>query len=172
VFVPALATKPQLRAELRARRRAITADPVDRADRSARIWTRIVPLLGPGATGPGSQRARIMLFESRPTEPDTAGWVGWCRAAGHDVFLPAVDGPDLRVEPGDVDPTTLDVVIVPGLGFTGRGDRLGQGGGHYDRFLARLAPGTLTIGVCFAEQLLDELPTEPHDRAVDHVVTD
>ena len=47
-----------------------------------------------------------------------------------------------------------------------------SGGGHYDRFLAALPAGCLTVGVCFAEQLVDELPVEPHDRPVDVVVSD
>ena len=113
-----------------------------------------------------------MLFDSLPGEPDTSGWIEWCRAHGHEVFLPEVDGLELRVMPGDVDPATLDVVIVPGLAFTPDGRRLGQGGGHFDRFLLRLRPDCVTVGVCFREQLLEQLPTAAHDVHVDHVVTD
>ena len=151
---------------MRAVRRAIAADAADRADRSERIWAGIVAATG---LAPPSQ---VMLFEGLPTEPDTAPWFAWCRA--HDVaaFAPAVDGPDLRVVPGDVDPGVLDVVVVPGLAFTADGRRLGQGGGHYDRFLPRLRPGCRTVGAAFAEQLVDDLPTEPHDVLLDLVVTD
>ena len=53
-----------------------------------------------------------MLFESLPTEPDTAGWFTWCHDHDVAVYLPAVDGPDLRVQPGDLDPAALDVVVV------------------------------------------------------------
>jgi len=74
--------------------------------------------------------------------------------------------------PGDVEPTTLDVVIVPGLAFAVDGRRLGQGGGHYDRFLPRLRAECLTIGVCYAEQLVADLPNDTHDVAVHLVVTD
>jgi 5-formyltetrahydrofolate cyclo-ligase len=88
------------------------------------------------------------------------------------VFSPAVDGPDLRVEPGDVDPVHLDVVVVPGLAFTADGRRLGQGGGHYDRFLTRVRPDCVTVGAAFAEQLVADLPTDPHDIRLDFVVTD
>ena len=88
------------------------------------------------------------------------------------MFLPEVDGLELRVMPGDVDPATLDVVVVPGLAFTPDGGRLGQGGGHFDRFLLRLRPDCVTVGVCFREQLLEQLPTAAHDVHVDHVVTD
>ena len=64
-----------------------------------------------------------------------------------------------------MDPRALDVVVVPGLAFTPDGRRLGQGGGHYDRFLPRLRPDCVTIGACFAEQVVADLPTEPHDVA-------
>jgi len=45
-------------------------------------------------------------------------------------------------------------------------------GGHYDRFLPRLRPGCRTVGAGFAEQLVADLPTEPHDVRLDLVVTD
>ncbi len=113
-----------------------------------------------------------MLFDALPTEPDTGPWRESLRERGIEVFLPEVDGPDLRVMPGDIDPTTLDLVIVPGLAFTRDGRRLGQGGGHFDRFLPRLPDSCLTIGVCFSEQLVADLPTGAHDVHVHHVVTD
>jgi 5-formyltetrahydrofolate cyclo-ligase len=61
---------------------------------------------------------------------------------------------------------------VPGVAFTAAGHRLGQGGGWYDRFLSGLRPGVARIGVCFAECLVDELPTEAHDVIMDLVITD
>jgi 5-formyltetrahydrofolate cyclo-ligase len=170
--------KRRLRAEMREVRRRIAADPADRAVRSARIWARIVSMADLGADSLESEthRAqtvrRIMLYESLPGEPDTTEWSAWCRARGLTVFTPEVDGPDLRVQPGDVDPVSLDVVVVPGLAFTADGRRLGQGGGHFDRFLPRLRVDCLTVGVCFREQLVAELPTGVHDVAVHRVVTD
>ena len=113
-----------------------------------------------------------MAYEPLPGEPDLDRLVAWASAAGVDVFVPAVDGPDLRVEPGGVDPTTLDVVIVPGLAFTVDGHRLGQGGGHFDRFLPRLSPSCLKAGVAFREQVVDVVPMEPHDVVLDVVITD
>ena len=166
--------KRALRAELRRIRREITADPADRLARSRRIWARIVSLADLGAHSLESEtlRAQIMLFEGLATEPATEEWFAWCRAHGLAVYSPEVDGPDLRVQPGDLDPAELDVVVVPGLGFTADGRRLGQGGGHYDRFLTRLRPDCVMIGACFVEQLVEDLPTEPHDTTVHHVATD
>ncbi len=171
------AAKRALRARLREVRAAIAADPRDRLARSARIWARIVPFVELGAQSPGSgsQRAqmpRVLLFESLPTEPETAGWIEWCEERGIEVLLPEVDGPELRVMPGDVDPTTIDFIVVPGLAFTRDATRLGQGGGHFDRFLPLLADGCLRIGVAFREQIVDGLPVESHDVTLDLVVTD
>jgi len=165
------ARKRALRAQMRMVRAGIAADAEDRSARSSRIWAQILAL-----RASGGQRllapARIMLFDGLPTEPDTVPWFEWCRELDLDVFAPAVDGADLRVVPGDVDPATLDIVVVPGLAFTVDGRRLGQGGGHYDRFLPRLRPDCVTIGACFAEQIVADLPIEDHDRRVDVVATD
>jgi 5-formyltetrahydrofolate cyclo-ligase len=63
----------------------------------------------------------------------------------------------------------FDVIIVPGLGFTKSGKRLGRGGGYYDRFLAQ-HPEARKVGVCFKEQILDDLPTESHDVRMDQII--
>lgn len=165
---PIAAAKADLRSRLRGIRRMIAADAADRAARSERIGAGILGTLETG----GRTVRRALLFESLSSEPDSSSWIDLLAARGVDVFLPEVDGEHLRVRPDDLDPLRLDLVVVPGLGFTVDGRRLGQGGGHYDRFLARLAPTCLTIGVCFAEQLLADLPTGPFDRRVDVVVTD
>lgn len=66
----------------------------------------------------------------------------------------------------------LDAVVVPGVAFDADGGRLGYGRGFYDRFLSRLRPGTLVIGVAFATQVVDAVPREAHDLPVDAVVTE
>lgn len=81
---------------------------------------------------------------------------------------------DIR-EPGPGCPVrdagTMDLIILPGAAFTRDGKRLGYGGGFYDTLLAGPAAGIPLAGVCFPCQLLDDLPTEPHDRRVDMVIT-
>lgn len=71
-----------------------------------------------------------------------------------------------------VDPAVVDVVLVPGVAFDVHGGRLGAGGGHYDRLLARLPEHTTRIGVCFACQVVPRVPREDHDELVDVVVTE
>lgn len=68
-------------------------------------------------------------------------------------------------------PEQIEVMVVPAVGFTRRGARMGRGRGYYDRYLGVAeAAHIYKIGTCFACQLVDELPTEPHDVAMDRVV--
>lgn len=66
-------------------------------------------------------------------------------------------------------PEAIDLLVVPGVAFTREGARLGRGKGYYDRYLAQDEVHAYCVGVCFAHQLVDELPVEPHDRAMDAV---
>lgn len=70
-----------------------------------------------------------------------------------------------------VSPQDVDLVVVPGLAFDRAGHRLGHGHGYFDRLLARLPRPTQTVGLCFAFQLLDHLPRQPHDQTVHTVLS-
>lgn len=71
-----------------------------------------------------------------------------------------------------VDPALrFDAVIVPMLGFDPRLHRIGFGGGYYDKFLAA-QPQARKIGVCFEQGLVKRLPREPHDVALDMIITE
>ena len=74
---------------------------------------------------------------------------------------PVADGPVAD------DPTAL--VLMPGLAFDPQGRRIGYGGGFYDKFLA-LEPGHPTLALCYAFQMVDEIPTEEFDVPVDRVL--
>lgn len=69
----------------------------------------------------------------------------------------------------EIDVSQIDMIIVPAVAFTRNGQRLGQGGGYYDRLLQK--SDAYTIGVGFDFQLLDYLPLEEHDRSLDCIVT-
>ncbi len=142
-----------LRREMRTLRRGIG----DQAGRSARIVERLLALPEVAAA------ARVLVFDAVPGEPDLSSLCDALRDRGVETRVPEDD---------DVDASWPDLVIVPGVAFTVSGDRLGQGGGWYDRFLPHLRRGCPAIGVAFAEQILPRLPTEPHDVRVDRVVTD
>ncbi|MGM0431822.1 MAG: 5-formyltetrahydrofolate cyclo-ligase [Spirochaetota bacterium] len=68
--------------------------------------------------------------------------------------------------------TKNTVIIVPGMAFTATGERLGRGGGYYDRFLASSRDCVLPLGVCFREQVLESLPTTGHDQSISRLFTD
>ena len=68
-----------------------------------------------------------------------------------------------------VDPSQLDVVLVPGVSFDGRGGRLGFGGGFYDRFLVRTS--AVRVGVAHDVCLGCDLPCDEHDQRMDWIVT-
>lgn len=79
-------------------------------------------------------------------------------------------------EPRDELPTfdcsLIEFVLVPGLAFDREGNRLGRGGGFYDRFLAGLPVRCVRCGFCFDAQVCEAVPTESHDELVNLIVTE
>ncbi len=71
----------------------------------------------------------------------------------------------------EIDPDDLDLVLCPGLAFSTSGNRLGQGGGYYDRYLPK-ATKARRIGIAFNLQLRDSIPSNPHDIAMHEIVTE
>jgi 5-formyltetrahydrofolate cyclo-ligase len=72
----------------------------------------------------------------------------------------------------EVPPDELDLVIVPGVGFSREGGRMGNGQGYYDRLLANVRLDCPLIGLCYECQLFDDLVVGPHDVFMDKVVTE
>jgi 5-formyltetrahydrofolate cyclo-ligase len=66
----------------------------------------------------------------------------------------------------------IDVAVVPGVAFDQAGNRLGHGGGFYDRYLFELPRRVPRIGVCFDLQVVKDVPASEHDEPVDYVVTE
>jgi 5-formyltetrahydrofolate cyclo-ligase len=76
-------------------------------------------------------------------------------------------------EPGkEIAPEELDLVIVPGVGFSRTGGRMGNGQGYYDRLLANVRPECPLIGLCYESQLFDDLIVGPHDVFMNKIVTE
>jgi len=138
-------------------------------------------------------QAVIGLYHATPYEASARGYARFFHEAGHRVALPhfaaddaamdfrahtdphdesdLVPGPfGLKQPSNDAEAVLPDVLFVPLVGFTADLIRLGQGGGHYDRWLAQ-HPGRMAIGLAWDAQLVDTLPVEPHDIALDAVVT-
>ena len=84
---------------------------------------------------------------------------------------PLVKGPWGTMQPAEAAEAVLPALLFcPLVGFDRRGGRLGQGGGHYDRWLETHRE-TLRIGLAWDCQMVESLPTEPHDAVLDLVVT-
>lgn len=150
------------KSELRRRMNVLRRTIDDRAERSIRLWSNV-------RVEPSVRAARtIMLFDAMNGEPDASSFAQWCASVAKHVVIPA----GKRDAAYPADPRSLDVVVVPGLAFTLHGDRLGQGAGWYDRLLDELRDDCVSIGVGFAEQIVDFVPTEPHDQRIDVIVTD
>ncbi len=69
-------------------------------------------------------------------------------------------------------PEDIDFVFMPGVAFTKGGKRLGYGGGYYDQLLLRMKPSVPKIALAFELQIVDTLPTEPHDIIIDGILTE
>lgn len=67
-------------------------------------------------------------------------------------------------------PEEIDLLIVPGVAFTRSGDRIGYGGGYYDRFIPRCNKANI-LALAFPEQIYDNLPTEAHDLRIPLIIT-
>jgi 5-formyltetrahydrofolate cyclo-ligase len=134
----------------------------------------------------------VMAFSSFGSEVPTIGVIDGLLARGVLVLLPAIVDGELearRYEPGGemtptsfgalepvgdaIDPTVIDVVCTPAVAFDRSGNRVGYGGGFYDRFLPRTRPDTVRAGLAFERQVVDEeLPLGRSDQRVDVVVTE
>lgn len=69
-----------------------------------------------------------------------------------------------------VSPCDIDVMVVPGVAFTSCGNRMGRGKGFYDKYMSQCGFRAFKLGVCYLEQLVDELPVEQHDIKMDAVI--
>lgn len=139
------------------------------------------------------QANRIFAYYSVGREPDTLELIRLCLEAGKEVFLPRSysggrmdfaplacpigqlsEGPFGIPQPAGKLPAAAaekgDLIIVPALCFDERLYRLGHGGGYYDRFLE--GAEALAIGLCRERLVLNAIPTEPHDRPVDILITE
>ena len=96
-----------------------------------------------------------------------------CKVAGHSDLSPGAYG-ILEPDTPSIDTASLPpcVVVVPGVAFTKICERMGRGGGHYDRLLAELSPHAITVGLAYSFQLLDHLPQSGWDRRLNFVVTE
>jgi len=175
--------KRQIRQDIRQQRDALSALEV--SSRSRRIVRRVVAMEQFEATG------CLGCYVSRQNEVDTHNLIGMAIDQGKIVGAP-VSGEDGRMEhfsilslsellPGrfgilepqsthPISELEFEMVVIPGIAYDRSGNRIGSGGGYYDRFLSGIS--AFKVGLGFDFQMLEALPSESHDVVLDAVVTE
>jgi 5-formyltetrahydrofolate cyclo-ligase len=177
--------KRELRTRLLTERRRL--DPTTRSQAAERLAEKVTALIAGNAVG------CVCAYVSLDEEPGTVPLLARCYDSGITVLLPMLrPGGDLdwaRYRPGDLhrgpfgllQPASpplgtdavraAELIICPGLAGTPAGDRLGRGGGSYDRALARSRPTSRRCLLLYDSEVLDAVPTDAHDERVDVIVT-
>ena len=173
--------KKELRAQIRKLKRAMTEEQIVEA--SARLGELFIET--------PEYKAAKTIYGYLPynQEVRTVPMLEQALRDGKKVAVPKCYGDEMsfiymddlsKVAPGyaDIpepiadDPVAEDktaLVLMPGMAFTEKGDRMGYGGGFYDKFLAA-EPEHPTVALCYAFQMVESLPTEEYDIPVDRVV--
>lgn len=179
-----MATAKQIlrREVLQRLKTAAQADPAQL--RSAGLRGRLAPILRDGARC-------VAIYAPLPHEvnllpllqeyPQHRYAFPLCKP-GRRLEFREVKAPESDLQPGAMNipepaphtpivlPEQIDILIVPGVAFTRQGDRMGYGGGYYDRFIPRCSNAQV-LALAFGEQLVDSLPTEEHDLRIPHLIT-
>lgn len=173
--------KKEIRREVR--RRIAEIDAPSRALAAERIFSQIETL------EPFREARCIALFAAMKDEVPTDFALRRWRDMGKRIVVPRVEGDVMRFydyapermqtgafgieEPmGDEECscTDIDIMIVPARAFTRRGERLGRGGGFYDKYMSLNGFRAYKVGIAFSCQIFDAIPTDAHDIIVDEVV--
>ena len=147
---------------------------------------RLLTQLFSKSKGAGTRR-RVFVYLSYSSEAPTDKLIETLKEEGWEVFCPRVErqemfpvllGDDftldrhgIREPVGERTFEEMPFVITPLLAVDRLGNRLGYGGGYYDRYFAG-APNAVRIGYCYHFQIVNEVPTEDTDARLHYVVTD
>lgn len=174
---PTSAAKTELRRRLRTARRERLPERDVEAEGTA-LADAVAVLVEELTDG---RVCRVAAYESRPAEPPTHLLVERLTTKGYEVVVPiTLDDLDLDWKiSGTTEPLGCNaihearLVVTPALAVDRAGHRLGQGGGSYDRALARRHPDAVVVALLFDAEVLTagEVPVDDHDVPVDLVVT-
>ncbi|MEW5898924.1 MAG: 5-formyltetrahydrofolate cyclo-ligase [Bacillota bacterium] len=181
--------KGEIRKEVLKARLALPAEEVD--EKSANILKRLLAL------EEYRRAAVLMTYVDFRNEVRTGDLIRESLARGKRVAVPFTDPRDRRLIPSlllnfpedlapgtwgilepapgclrPVKPAEIDLVVVPGVAFDEKGNRLGYGGGYYDRFLPQTRPGCFHVAPAFELQIRPELTPDPYDCPVHCLVTE
>ena len=174
--------KKNIRAEVRRRIKLLSEE--EKQSSATAIFAKIE------ATEAFAKAECVALFVAMWDEVPTTETLERWRGLGKHVVIPRVEGDIMRyydyhpdrmivgafgiIEPvgnKEVSADAIDLMIVPARAFTPNGDRMGRGGGFYDKYMSLEGFRAVKYGVAFACQIFDTLPTDPHDISVDEVFT-
>lgn len=180
-------SKQQLRREILAQRRSLSSEWI--AGASAAMTEMIT------AWEPYRSAKTVMLYLAMADEPQLDDLIAHARSKGKQVVIPALtevkgimEGavitgespyligafglriPDLS-QCAVIDPTEIDLILVPGVVFDHQGNRIGMGAGYYDRYLVR-ATGAVKAGIVWNLQVVPSLTSEDHDIPVEYLITE
>ncbi len=180
-----------VRRQLRARRRSLLPQRDRDADAgaiaatvSALLDTLALPPEATAEHSPYEDQPCVAIYRSLPHEPPTGALADMLHARGVRVIVPEtlpdldLEWRELRAE-GSEGPrlghegiAAARLILTPALAVDRSGTRLGQGGGCYDRALARRRPDALVVAIVNDEEYAESpLPRDPHDVRVDAVIT-
>ena len=173
--------KRSLRKDIRAEIAKLTTE--EKQSLSAQIFSKLADL------DEVCKASVVALFVSLADEPQTAEIIEQLLQKNKRVVVPRIEGEEMNfydiseglksgafgiMEPiskEPIEPSKIDVMVVPGVVFTLDGARCGRGKGFYDKYLASKDFRAYTIGVCYPCQIVETLPTEEHDKMLDCVVS-
>lgn len=177
----ALELKKNLRCDMKARRNALTDEEKKHA--AANCLSKLKEL-------PEFMNADwIYAYIACRNELETAYIISWCLSYGKHVAVPKVQGEFMHfyeitalsdcvpgafgiLEPAGEEKdriTTPGFMLVPGLAFDKNGNRLGYGGGFYDKYLASHEE-IITAALGYDFQIVEKVPSEPHDKKMDYLI--
>ncbi len=173
--------KEDIRSRVKARKSLLSAS--EKMSAAASVFSRLEQ------SAAFTLAEKILLYHSLPDELSTHKFLErWC--GRKHFFLPRVNGLNLEILPYDrsrmalgafhieeptgndtADISQIELVVVPAVAYDRRGNRVGRGKGYYDRLLAETKATKVGVGYDF-QLLEEEIPSEPHDVAVDIVITE
>ena len=179
--------KGKIRSGIQSKRDSL--DVSIRQEKSRQIADRLIGLRQ------YDKSSMVLAYYPFRSEIDTTIIIKDAIARGKKIALPMVGKNNLELfyirdlvddlEPGSYDimepvpsrcekaePSHIDLVIVPGVGFDREHNRLGYGGGFYDRLLSRIPGSVPRIALSFDLQVIDKIPVSEHDQKIDILITE
>lgn len=176
-----------LRKQARASRNSMPSELILR--KSARIASAFISRLFPELNAPKC----VMIYLSTQSEVKTSGIIRFLTEKGIAIYVPCItDGiitpvkytkgceltkgafrikePVKKIKPRT--PKCINLVIIPGIAFDTKGNRIGFGKGFFDRFLDKLPPKTLKVALAFEKQIVKLIPSDNLDIKMDYIITE